>query len=98
MSQPKPKTMNVFVSQASYVQVDGDEIHVDLRCWKRPAKGSKDRLGSPITIRLILDPYDVTGIAEAGAQGLRKLKENAEALVVGRQGWLERLKRIAGAA
>lgn len=98
MSLPKPKTLNAFVIHSHFVRVEKDEIHLDLECRKKAAKGSKNTFGDAITLHLILDPYDVTAIAEAGAQGLRKLVENAEAMVAGRQSYLERLKRIAGAA
>lgn len=94
----KPKNLNAFVIRAKFVETDKDEIHIELGCRRKAPKGKRDRYGAEFTLRLILDPFDVTSIAEAGSQGLRKLVENAQATVAHRLGYIERMKRIAGAA
>ena len=95
----KDHTFNAYGIRAEFVRTDGDEVVIDLLLRRRAPKGARVPTSETRTrMRLTLSPWLVNQIAEVGGQGLRKLVQDAEDQVRGRQGYLERLKRIVGAA
>ena len=87
---------NGYVNRAVFVSAEKSEIIIELYCVRKVPKGKRYEVGNTrTTMRLILDAYDVTAIAKAGAQGLRKLVEEAQSNVRSARTWVEQLKSIA---